>query len=89
MIPLFIFYLHTVGAAYAYTRRWQEAGVKEGILAVAFMAIIFSVGWTLATFLLHLVSPPEGFGPGLDRDALSLLLLTIGEGFFYYWYLKK
>ena len=89
MIPLFVFYLHTVGAVYAYTRRWQEAGVKEGILAVAFMAIIFSVGWTLTTFFLHLVSPPEGLGSGLDRDALSLLLLTTGEGFFYYWYLKK
>jgi hypothetical protein len=89
MVPLFIFYLHTVAAVYAYTKRWQEAGVKEGILAVAFFAIIFSVAWTLATFLLHEVSPPAGLGPGLDRDALSLLLLTIGEGFFYYWYLKK
>jgi hypothetical protein len=89
MIPLFVFYLHTVGAVYAYTKRWQEAGVKEGILAVAFMAIIFSVGWTLTTFLLHGIISPKGFGPGLDRDALSLLLLTVGEGFFYYWYLKK
>jgi len=88
MVPLFIFYLHIVAAVYAYTKRWQEAGVKEGVLAVTFVAVIFSVGWTLATFLLRLTCPPEGFGPGLDRDALSLLLLTIGEGFFYYWYLK-
>jgi hypothetical protein len=89
MVPLFIFYLHTVAVAYAFTKRWQEEGVKEGVLAVAFVAVIFSVGWTLATFLLRLVSPPEGFGSGLGRDALSLLLLTVGEGFFYYWYLEK
>ena len=88
MVPLFIFYLHTVAAVYAYTKRWQEAGVKEGVLAVAFVAVIFSVGWTLATFLLRFICPPGGFGPGLDRDALSLVVLTIGEGFFYYWYLR-
>ena len=89
MIPLLIFYLHIVAVVYAYTKRWQEAGVKEGVLAVAFTAIIFSVGWTLSTLLLHVISPPRGLGPGLDRDALSLLLLTVAEGFFYYWYLKK
>jgi hypothetical protein len=88
MVPLFIFYLHTVAVTYAFTKRWQEAGLKEGVLAVAFVAVIFSVGWTLATFLLHMISPPGGFGPGLDRDALSLLLLTVGEGFFYNWYLR-
>ncbi len=88
MVPLFIFYLHTVAVTYAFTKRWQEAGLKEGVLAVAFVAVIFSVGWTLATFLLRLISPPAGLGPGLDRDALSLLLLTVGEGFFYSWYLR-
>ena len=89
MIPLLVFYLHTVAAAWAYTKRWQEEGVKEGILAVAFIAIIFSVGWTISTLLLQAVAPPKGFGPGVDRDALSLLLVTLGEGVFYYWYLKK
>ena len=89
MIPLLVFYLHTIAAVFVHTKRWQEEGVKEGILAVAFMAIIFSVGWTLSTLLLQAVAPSKGLGPGLDRDALSLLLLTVGEGVFYYWYLKK
>ena len=89
MIPLLVFYLHTVAAVWAYTKRWQEEGIKEGILAVAFMAIIFSVGWTLTTLLLQIVISPAGFGKGFDRDALSLLLLTALEMVFYYFYLKK
>ncbi len=89
MIPLLVFYLHTVAAVWAYTKRWREQGVKEGILAVAFMALIFSVGWSMSTLLLKAVVGPSGLGPGLDRDALSLLLLTLGEGVFYYLYLKK
>jgi len=89
MIPLLVFYIHTVAAVWAFTKRWQEEGVKEGILAVAFMGIIFTVGWTLCTFIMQSLLAPKGFGPGLDRDSLTLLLLTAGEAVFYYWYLKK
>ncbi len=89
MIPLIVFYLHTVAAVWAFTKRWQEEGLKEGVLAVAFMGIIFSVGWTLTTLVLQALISPEGFGTGLDRDSLALLLLTIGEGIFYYFYLRK
>jgi hypothetical protein len=89
MIPLLVFYLHTVAAVWAFTKRFQEEGVKEGVLAVGFMAIIFSVGWTLTTALLQIVISPAGFGRGFDRDALSLLLLTSFEAVFYYYYLRK
>jgi hypothetical protein len=89
MIPLLVFYLHTVAVVWAFTKRWQEAGVKEGILAVAFIALIFSVGWTLATLFLQAVAPPTGLGPGLNRDALSLVLVTLAEVVFYTWYLRK
>ena len=89
MIPLIVFYLHTVAAVWAFTQRWQEEGLKEGILAVAFMGLIFSVGWTLTTLILQAILTPKGFGPGFDRDSLALLTLTMGEGIFYYFYLKK
>lgn len=88
MVPLLVFYLHIVAAAWAFTRRWQEEGLGEGLLAVFFVTLIFFVGWSIVSFLVRLVIPPAGFGPLMDRDALGLLLLTVAEGFFYYFYLR-
>ena len=89
MIPLLVFYAHIVAIAAAFTRRWQEEGVGEGLLAVFFVALIFFVGWSIVSFLLKLVIEAPGFGPWLDRDALALLLLTVAEGFFYYFFLRN
>ncbi|MEW6509354.1 MAG: hypothetical protein AB1428_00195 [Bacteroidota bacterium] len=88
MIPVLVFYLHVVAIAAGFTRRWQEEGVAEGFLAVFFMALIFFVGWSMSSFIMKLLMPPEGLGFLLDRDAASLLLLTAAEGVFYYFYLK-
>ncbi len=89
MIPLFVFYLHTIAAVYIFTQQYQEEGVGAGVLAVGFMALIFSIGWSISTFLLKLVIGPKGFGFFFDRDALSLLLLAICEGGFYYVFLSR
>lgn len=89
MIPLLVFYLHIVAMAAAFTKRWQEEGMSEGVLAVFFMALIFFVGWSMTTFIMRLMMEAAGFGRFLDRDAASLLLLTVAEGIFYYFYLKS
>ena len=89
MIPLLVFYAHIVAVAGAYTKRWQDEGLSEGFLAVFFMALIFFVGWSMASFLMKLVMPAAGAGPALDRDSASLLLLTVAESVFYYFYLKS
>ena len=89
MITLFIFYLHTVAAAAFFTKRWQEEGWKEGLLAVGFLALIFSVGWSLSTFIMKLVIGEAGFGAWLNRDTLSLVLLTAMEGVFYLVQMKR
>ena len=89
MVPLFVFYLHTVAAVFAFTDQYQKEGIGAGALALAFMAIIFSIGWSISTFLLKLVISEKGFGIFLNRDAMSLLLLTIGEAAFYYFYLTE
>jgi formate hydrogenlyase subunit 3/multisubunit Na+/H+ antiporter MnhD subunit len=89
MITLFIFYIHTVAAVTFFTRRWQEANWKEGLLAVGFLLLIFSVGWTMSTFLVGLCIGERGFGVLLDRDTLSLVLLTVMESVFYYSQLKR
>lgn len=88
MIPLVVFYLHIVAMSAVFTKRYQEESVGEGILAVFFMALIFFVGWAMASFIMKLVMEPAGFGPWFNRDAASLVLLTMGEAVLYYFYFK-
>jgi hypothetical protein len=88
MVELIVFYLHVVAVATMFTKRWQEEGLAEGSLVVFFMGLIFFVGWSIATFLLKLIMEERGLGIFFDRNAASLLLLTIGEGVLYYFYLR-
>ncbi len=88
MVTLFVFYIHTVAAVYAFTDQCQEEGVGAGTLAVAFMGIVFSVGWSISTFILKFLLSEKGFGMYFNRDAISLAVLTAGETVFYYLYLK-
>jgi len=88
MVALFVFYLHTIAAVYAFTDQYQEEGLAAGTLAVAFMGIIFSVGWSISTFILKYLVDEKGFGLYFNRDAMSLALLSVGEGIFYYFYLR-
>ena len=89
MIPLLVFYLHVVAIAIAFTKRWQEEGIAEGFLAVFLIALIFFVGWSMSSFIMKLLIDKEGFGILLDRDALSLLLLTAGECVFAFFYFRE
>ncbi len=83
MITLFIFYAHVVAAVALYTRRWQEENWKEGMLAVLFLLLIFSVGWSITTILLKFVMAERGFGKWFDRDTASLALLAVLEALFF------
>lgn len=88
MIVLLIFYAHIVTAAYVFTKRWQEEDKREAFLAVGFMTLIFLVGWSVATFILKLFVEQEGLGKWFDRDAMSLVLLTLLEILLYSMYFK-
>lgn len=88
MVELFIFYTHVVAFVAMFTKRWQEEGWSEAFLVVFFMGLIFFVGWSISSFLMKLILDKEGLGVFLDRDAASLLLLTIGEAILYYFYLR-
>ena len=88
MIPLIVFYLHTVAFAAVFSKRYQDEGIGEGFLAVFFMGLIFFVGWAMASFVTKLVMPEEGFAEWFNRDAASLLVLTLVEAVLYYFYFK-
>ena len=86
MIPLLVFYAHVVFIAGLFTKRWQDEGIPEGILAVVFSGLIFFVGWSMSSFIIRLIAE-NGFIAGVDRDSASLLLLTAAEALFYRFYL--
>ena len=88
MVPLIVFYLHVVALTAIFTKRFQDENVAEGFLAIFFMGLIFFVGWAMASFIMKLVMMPEGFGPWFNRDAASLVLLTVAEGVLYYFYFR-
>ena len=88
MIAAIILGIHIAAGVYAFFSRTRKDGWGEGVLVFVFVGIIFSVGWTMMTILTSLVLPPEGFAEWFDRDAVTLILLTIAEGVFYYFFLK-
>lgn len=88
MVPLLVFYVHVVAIAAMFTKRWQDEGLTEGILAVFFMGLIFFVGWSISSYILKFFMEQEGLGLFLDRDAASLLVLTAGEAVLYYYYFR-
>jgi hypothetical protein len=89
MIPLIIFYLHIIGMSAAFTSEFQKEGISSAFLSVGFIVLIFSVGWTISTFVLKYIMSDAGFGLWLNRDAFSLVLLTLGEAIFYYNYYNE
>jgi hypothetical protein len=104
MAAAYIFILHIIAAGYAFFSRKKTGGVSEGLLAVAFIGIVFAVGWTIATMLTNLLFTPEFFikwyyhqtdslllrtlRKEINRDTISLLILAFGEVVFYYIFLK-
>lgn len=86
MVPLFIFYLHIVGLTAAFTSEYRKEGLSAGFLNVGFFVLIFSVGWTISTFALKHLVGAEGWATWMDRDAMSLVLLSAGEAVFFFFY---
>jgi hypothetical protein len=104
MIAALIFVGHFVICLYAFAK-YKKEGIGEGLLAVAFVVIIFSVGWTISTMISKVIFPSslaaqwivdlQGsriaklIAKELTIDTFSLVLLTISEGFFYYFYFRS
>lgn len=83
MISAFIFYLHIVGAAYAFSKGYFEHKLADAFMSVTFVGIIFSVGWTMAGFIVRFFLPEKGFGPLFDPDTISLILVLFFEVLLY------
>jgi hypothetical protein len=103
MINAAILVLHGVAAIYVLFL-YKKEGVGDGLLAVGFVVIIFAVGWTISTMISKIIYPATLAAAWIARlqqthverlmakeitiDTFSLVLLTLGEVLFYYFYLK-
>jgi phosphoglycerol transferase MdoB-like AlkP superfamily enzyme len=89
MIIAFIFFIHFIFALIIFTKKWQEENTSTAFLNIALIGILFAVGWSITGIIAKLIMEPQGLGTFFDRDTFSLLLLTIGEYFFYRIYYKE
>jgi hypothetical protein len=89
MIAIVVFYIHVLGGMYAFTSSYCRHKLADAFMAVAFVAIIFSVGWTIAGFIVRFIVPDGGLGPLLDSDTISLLIVTALEALLYTTYFRS
>lgn len=89
MITAFIFFAHFLFALIIFTKKWQDEDLKSGLINLALIGILFSVGWSITGIIAKLLMEPEGFGLHFDRDTFSLVLLTIAEYFFFRFYYSE
>ncbi|MDR0926179.1 MAG: hypothetical protein LBO69_00245 [Ignavibacteria bacterium] len=89
MLELFIFHLHILAGLYAFTKYWQNQCLRDGFLALAVVALVFIVGWSIATSIAEVIYPDSINSYYFSKDALSLVLLIIPEIFFFYFFFIK
>jgi sensor histidine kinase YesM len=88
MISGLIFALHIFFILFIFTKKWQEENITNALLNLALIVILFTVGWSISGMILKIFIEPEGLSVELNRDTLSLILLTVVEFFFYKFYYK-
>jgi len=81
MIPVIIFYLHTIFAVYAFCKSFQVEGLLQAFLNTGFIIILFSVGWTISDLFVGFVVSPNGYLIDMPVNKIAVSLLKI-SGFF-------
>jgi uncharacterized membrane protein YhdT len=86
MITAFIFFGHLVFSLIVFSKKWQDEKLSAGFMNIALIGILFAVGWSISGMVAKLLMEPKGLGLYFDRDTFSLVILTVGEYFFYRMY---
>jgi Na+/H+-translocating membrane pyrophosphatase len=89
MISAIIFAVHILFMLFIFTKKWQDEGLTNAFLNLSLIIILFTVGWSISGMILKIIIAPEGISLELNRDTLSLILLSIVEFFFYKFYYKN
>ena len=89
MIELLIFHLHIVAALYAFTKNWLNRNLKDAILSILIIGLLFTIGWALTSPVAQYIMPYKWQTIYFNRDTLSLVLLLIPESIFFYFFFIK
>ena len=89
MVSAIIFAGHLIFISYIFTKKWQEDSISSAFVNLAFIIILFAVGWTVSTSLVKLVFESKGLGLYFNSDDISLTFLSIVEFLFYRMYYGK
>jgi hypothetical protein len=89
MIEILIFHLHIIGALYAFTKNWQNDGIKAGVMALLIIGLVFAIGWALTNPIAFFLMPEGWSSIWFSQDTLSLIILIILESVFFYHFFVK
>ena len=89
MIEVLIYYLHIIAAVYIYTKYWQNESIAGGLMGLGLFGILFSIGWVMVSFIINLIFSSEFGNSFINRDTITLLLLSLMELFFFIKYFLK
>jgi len=63
--------------------------VKEGLLGVIIIGLVFAIGWALTGTLAYQIMPNSTEASFFNSDTLSLVMLVIPESIFFYLFFVK
>jgi hypothetical protein len=81
LITVIIFYAHAIFATYAFCKSYQSDGLVQAFLNVAFIIVLFTVGWTVSDLFLGIFISASGYSIAIPQNNFLLLLLK-STGFF-------
>lgn len=81
MIAVIIFFIHIIFASWAFSRSYQTDGWLQAFLNLAFIVILFSVGWTVSDLLIGIIVSQNGYIISTGQNAILIVLLKI-TGFY-------
>jgi hypothetical protein len=81
VIAVIIFYLHLIFACYVFSKTFQSDGIVMAFLNVAFIIVLFTVGWTLSDLIIGLFISDEGYRILIPKGKFFLTFIKL-TGFF-------
>jgi len=81
LIAVLIFFVHAIFAVWAFSKSYQNDGWLQAFLNLAFIIILFSVGWTVSDLLMGLFIRDSGYILNVGYNPILLTLLKI-SGFY-------
>ncbi|HRE40658.1 MAG TPA: hypothetical protein PLG90_04945 [Ignavibacteria bacterium] len=81
MIAVIIFFIHIIFAVIVFSKTYQSDSLMQAILNIAFIIILFSVGWVVSDLVVGLIISSNGYVIEIPVNKFLQFLLKT-SGFF-------